>query len=76
MKEEEFQKKVISKLNGIEKRLRNIEKKLDDMESAVNSISEDFEDEEYEGEGISTLEPEDNHTARILPPHKDIKGYI
>ncbi len=75
MKEEEFQKNVINKLNGIDKRLKNIEEKLDDIENAMNSISEDVEDD-YEGDDTSTPEPEGNNITEILPPHKNIKGYI
>ncbi len=76
MKEEEFQKKVINKLDGIDKRLKNIEERLDNMENAMNSISEDIEDEEYEGDDASSPESEGNSIAGILPPHKNIKGYI
>ncbi|NCN65598.1 MAG: hypothetical protein GW904_03480 [Candidatus Altiarchaeum hamiconexum] len=79
MKEEEFQKKVLNKFGEIEKRLMNIEEKLGNIESAMNSMYEDIEDEEdeeYEGEEASSPEPEDNNIAGILPPHKNIRGYV
>ncbi len=77
MKEEEFKKKVINKLDGIDKRLKNMEEKLNNIENAMISISEDVEDEDdYEGDDTSTPEPEGNNITGILPSHKNIKGYI
>jgi len=76
VKEEEFQKKVLNKFEEIGKKLKNIEEKLDNIESAMNSMYEYIEEDDYEGDDASSPEPEGNNITGILPPHKNIKGYI
>jgi len=76
MKEEEFQKKIINKLDGIEKRLKTIEEKLENIENAMNSISEDVEDGDYEDDDTLPQEQESNSQLGTTTLHKNIKGYI
>lgn len=73
---DEFQKKVLSKFEVIEKRLKNIEEKLKDMEDMMNAMYENIADEDYAGEGDSPMEHEGDNVTRMPSSHKNIEGYI
>jgi len=87
MDNEEFQKKVLSKLNEIDRRIKIIEKKIDKIQHStdevrhlINTINENIEMEEEEEEGYvlggdNVLQTESNDSQR-MPYYKDIKGYI
>ncbi len=88
MDDEEFQKKVLSKLNEINRRIKIIEKRIDKIQHSIdelrhliNTINENIEMEEEEEEegyvlgGDNVLQTESNDSQR-MPYYKDIKGYI